>query len=87
MPDDPVAGGPVSRAELEELAALFDRSEFALDPTASSAKEARSEFENRVAKYFERIRRLPQSQSLSEFVFKAKLRTLCRQYLRRNERL
>ncbi len=53
MPDDSVPGGAVARAELEQLARLFDRFEFAFDPWARKTKEAESKFDDEVRRLFD----------------------------------
>ena len=83
MPDDGVAEGTLTRAEIAELASLFDRFEFAFDPLAVAAKEAESAFEEKVLLLFhERV--LPKYRSVTFGVFRAKIKTVCREYLRKN---
>lgn len=42
----------ITRDEIAELAVLFDRFEYAFDPTSISAREAESQFEDRVLQLF-----------------------------------
>jgi endonuclease III-like uncharacterized protein len=85
MPDDGFSGRTVSRGELERLAALFDRYEFAFDPCSQEAKEAESSFNNSVREMFERHVK-PQAASVNYQVFHAKIRTLCRDFLRKERK-
>ena len=83
MSDPEVPGGAVSRDDLAALAALFDRYAYAFDPLSLAAREARSQFEDRVLQLF-RERVQPNFQSLSLGDFRAKIRSLCRERLRKN---
>ena len=80
MPEDGFPEGVVTRTEIAELAALFDRFEFALDPRSLSAE---SEFESRVRRLFlERV--APGYASVGFGAFHCRIKTLCRAYLRKN---
>jgi len=81
MPERDVPEGFVSRNEIAELASLFERFEFAFDPRSVSAREAESEFEDRIGRmFFERVQ--PHFTSVSMNAFRARLKSLCRIYLR-----
>jgi hypothetical protein len=83
MPEDGLSEGIVTRNELSELAALFDQFEFAFDPLSIQAKEAESQFENRVRSIFdERISVSYPNVSLA--VFFCRVKSACRLYLRKN---
>lgn len=75
----------VSRSELEELADLFDRFEFALDPLSAKAREAESEFENKVRQLFS-SRIAPKYPDLGLSVFRCRVRTWCRRFLQKSSR-
>lgn len=75
--------GAITRLELVELAELFDKFEFAFDPRSRAAKEAESEFENRIRALFEE--RVASSYSSVSFTaFHCRVKSLCRSYLRKN---
>jgi hypothetical protein len=81
--EDGIPEGAVSGAEVEALAVLFDQYENAFDPLSPEAKEAESQFEDRVmALYQERV--VPTYQSVTFAGFRCKLRSLCRAYLRKS---
>ncbi len=82
MPEDRLAEGVVTRAELAELARLFDESENSFDPAAEAAAQAKAEFNQRVKQLFDE-HVVPNCRSVDESSFCAKVRTLCREYLRR----
>jgi hypothetical protein len=83
MSEPEVPAGIVSRDDLAALAALFDRYAYAFDPLSLEAREARSQFEDRVLQlYCERVE--PNYQSVSLGDFRAKIRSLCREHLRKN---
>lgn len=82
MPEDRPSGGLVTRAQLEELAALFDRFEFAIDPLSVEAREAESQFNSRIYEIF-RTEIAPHYSSVSEAVFRGKIRTACRALIRK----
>lgn len=73
----------VSRSELEKLADLFDKFEFAIDPLSSEAREAESEFENRVRQLFS-SRVEPRYPDLDLSVFRCGVRTWCRRFLKKS---
>lgn len=75
--------GLVTRAELAELAALFDHFEFAFDPRSTIAREAESEFDDRVRKLFEE-KVVPAYPHLSFPLFYCKVKSACRTFLRKN---
>jgi hypothetical protein len=83
MPEDGISGEAVSKAELEELADLFDKFEFAFDPLSRSAKEAESRFEDRIRQIYEE-KIAPNYPHIGLVVFSCKVKTLCRVYLKRN---
>lgn len=83
MSEDRFPEGVVTRTELAELAALFDQFEFAFDPRSSVAKEAESEFDNRVRQVFDE-RVIPAHPNLSFPLFYCKLKLVCRTFLRKN---
>lgn len=82
MPGDRPSEGVVTRAELAELARLFDESQNSFDPASEAAVQARVDFNRRVKRLWEE-RVAPRYQSLPESVFRAKIRTWCREYSRR----
>ena len=64
MSEERVPEGTITGDEIAELAVLFDRYEFAFDPLARAAREAESEFEDRVKHlYSERVQ--PKYSSIS----------------------
>ena len=78
------SSGDITEAELNDLAHLFDRSEFALDPLSSESKESKLQFEGKVRTLFlERIQ--GKYSSISFNLFRLRMRTACRVYLRKNE--
>lgn len=81
MPEDRIAEGDVTRAELVELAGFFDASENSFDPASDEAAQAKAEFDRRVKQLFEE-RVASRYSSLTESVFRAKVRSWCREYLR-----
>ena len=83
MPDDGLSEGIVTRAELARLANLFDQFEFAFDPLSMIAKEAEAEFENRVRAIFEE-RVSPHHPHLSFELFRCRVQSACRRFLRKN---
>ncbi|MBI5386712.1 MAG: hypothetical protein HZA90_18730 [Verrucomicrobia bacterium] len=83
MSEDGTPEGLVSRDEIAQLAALFDRFEFAFDPRATATKEAESDFDNLVTKLFEeRVR--AEHPEVSFTTFYCRIKTHCRIYLRKN---
>ncbi len=73
----------ITRDEIGELAFLFDRYEFAFDPLARATKEAESEFEERVRALFaERVQ--ARYSSVSFAAFHCRIKSLCREHLRKN---
>jgi hypothetical protein len=83
MSEDGIPEGTITRDELAELACLFDRFEFAFDPRALAAREAESEFEERVQTLFtERVQ--SRYDSISFAAFHCRVKSLCRVYLRKN---
>lgn len=83
MSEPEPAEGLVSRDDLAALAALFDRSEFALDPLSEDCRLAEIEFEDRVRQIF-RERVQPAFPGVGYTVFRSKVKSLCRLYLRKN---
>lgn len=83
MSDERVPAGVVTRTELVELAVLFDRFEFALDPRATDAKEAESEFCDRLRSLFD-DRVTPAHPHLPFSLFYSKVKSACRTFLRKN---
>ena len=83
MPEHGVPEGAISREDIAELAALFDRFEYAFDPLSLRAKEAESKFEDRLLLLF-RERVEPNYSSVSFTGFRCRIRSLCRAYLRNN---
>jgi hypothetical protein len=71
----------VSQGDIEELAKLFNRSEYADDPNSRDAKEAEAQYGHQVKMlYEERIA----PNSISYFDFKGHLTRRCREFLKRN---
>lgn len=83
MPEDGPAGGAVTRRELAELAELFDRFEFAFDPLSTAAKEAESAFDDQLRALYEQ-RVAPAHPQVAFATFHARVRFLCRAYLKKN---
>lgn len=78
----PGAPGAVSRVELDRLASLFDRFEFALDPDSVEAQEAERLFNQEVERiYQEKVS--VNYRGLSLETFRSAVRTQCRRRLRR----
>ena len=83
MSEDGIPEGSITGNEIAELALLFDRFEFAFDPLSRAAREAESEFQEKVKNLFsERIE--PRYSSVSFIVFHSRVKSLCRAYLRKN---
>jgi hypothetical protein len=82
MSDDRISEGNISRAELAELAVLFDQFEFAFDPLSLAARESESTFDDLVLSLFEE-RVKPNHPALPLHIFHSKIRSLCRAYLRK----
>ncbi len=83
MSEDGIPEGIITRDEVAELAFLFDRYEFAFDPLCLAAREAESDFEERIRVLFaERVQ--PFYSSLSFAAFHCRIKSLCRAYLRKN---
>jgi hypothetical protein len=83
MSEDATSEGTITRIELTGLADLFDKFEFAFDPRSTAAKEAESEFDDKVKQLFEeRVR--PNHPEVGFAVFHCRLKSLCREYLRKN---
>ena len=83
MSEDGFPEGLVTRTELAEFAVLFDQFEFAFDPSSITAREAESEFGNRVRKIFEE-QVIPVHPHLAFPLFYCKLKSACRTFLRKN---
>jgi hypothetical protein len=83
MSEDRIPEGIITRDELAELACLFDRYEFAFDPRSLAAREAESDFEQRIRALFaDRIQ--PNFGSVSFTAFHCRIKSICRAYLRKN---
>jgi hypothetical protein len=83
MSEDGIPQGIITRDEVAELASLFDRYEFAFDPRSRTAREAESDFEERIRTLFaERVQ--PRYASISFTAFHCRLKSLCRAYLRKD---
>jgi hypothetical protein len=75
--------GIITRDEIAELAYLFDRYEFAFDPRSLAAREAESDFEEKVRNLFaERVQ--PQYASITFTAFHCRIKSLCRIFLKKN---
>ena len=83
MPGHEDAGGIVSLDDIARLAVLFDRCEHAFDPTEPEAASAGARFEEDAAKIW-RSRVQPVFPTVDLAHFRAKVRTLRRQYLKKN---
>jgi len=83
MPEHGIPEGAISREDIAELAVLFDSFEYALDPLSVAAKRAESAFEDRVLMLF-RERVEPAYRTVSFAAFRARVKTLCREFLRKN---
>ncbi len=85
MPDNSDAGGLVSLTDLKQLAELFDAAENALVPDSPEAKAAQIAFDSAVQQIYDcKVAMNTQFASVAQPIFKAKLRSLCRQFLRKN---
>jgi hypothetical protein len=83
MSEDGIPEWTITRDEVAELACLFDRYEFAFDPRSLAAREAESDFEERIRTLFaERVQ--PRYPSISFAAFNCRIKSLCRAYLRKN---
>lgn len=83
MAEDRPATGAITRAELEELADLFDQFEFAFDPLAVQARQAESQFMDKVrALYDQRV--VPRHPEVPFAAFASHVRLGGRAYLRKN---
>ena len=83
MSEDGISGGLVSKAELAELAGLFDQFEFAFDPRSVAAREAESAFDEKLRAIFEE-RVKPNYPHFPFTIFYSKTRTLCREFIKKN---
>jgi len=77
--------GDITRAELAELAALFDQFEFAFDPLSLAAREAESRFDDQVRSLFDQ-RIGPKYPEVDFTSFYCKVKSACRAYLRKQLR-
>ena len=83
MSEDGIPEGTITRDKIVELACLFDRYEFAFDPRSLTAREAESDFEERIRTLCaERVQ--PHYASISFAAFHCRIKSLCRAYLRKN---
>ena len=82
MPENGIPEGDITRAELAGLAELFDGFEFARNPLSRDAAEAEVQFNSRVQAMFDE-RVFPSHPKLSFVAFQARVRLLCRLYLRK----
>jgi hypothetical protein len=83
MSEHELAEGAITRDEIAELTCLFDRFEFAFNPLSIDAKEAESDFEERIRALFtERVQ--PHFSSISFAAFHCRIKSCCRSYLRKN---
>lgn len=83
MPEPGDAAGIIPLAELAELAALFDSCEHAFEPTSPEAEAAGRQFEDRAHELW-LMHVKPSHPAITLPIFCAKLRTLCRQFLKKN---
>lgn len=84
MSGDGFSEGDLTRTELGELAELFDRFQFAFDPTEEAARCAEADFDRRLADLFE-ARVHPIHPQLRLEVFSARIRVRCWEYLKKNK--
>ncbi len=83
MPEPDSADGLVSRDDIKDLAVLFDRCEFALDPLSEDCRLAEMEFEDRLHVLFcEKVH--PRFSGVEFIVFRSKAKSLCRVFLKKN---
>lgn len=83
MSEHELAAGTITRDEIADLANLFDRFEFAFDPLSLAAREAESEFEEKIRALFaERVRQ--HYPNVPFATFHCRVKSCCRAYLRRN---
>lgn len=83
MSEDHAASGVISREDIAELSVLFDRFEFALDPTSEDCKLAEIEFEDTVKRLFDE-KVAPNYPDFSLMAFRCHIRGLSRKFLRKN---
>ena len=83
MPEDGIPERAITKSELADLADLFDKFEFAFDPLSTSAKEAESKFDDIMREIFEQ-KVPPAYPHLSFIAFSFKIRSVCREFLRKN---
>jgi hypothetical protein len=75
MSEGGIPQGTITANEIAQLALLFDRYEFAFDPLSRDAREAESEFEERIKSLFsERV--LPRYSSVSFATFHCRAKSL-----------
>lgn len=73
----------ISSSEIAQLAELFDRSEFAIDPTSEECKEATVAF-SKLVDTLHKEKILPYSSSITLHQFRCAVRKQCRDYIRKN---
>ena len=84
MPEAGYPEGAVSRADIVELAGLFDRFEFAIDPTSEDCRLAEAWFEDRVRQLYA-TKVVAAFPMVSLTLFRCRVRSLCRAYFKRNK--
>ena len=75
MANETGSSGHISREQLDQLVALFDRSEYALDPNSRDAKEAESDFNSLLDRLFQEVTQ--KGLSLAPTQFRAMVRQRC----------
>lgn len=82
MPGETVPEGSISRAEIAELAELFDQFSHALNPHSTEAQQAESRFNDLALDLYET--RVKNVVSAGYPEFSRYLRHYCREFLKRN---
>ena len=83
MSNDSASEGLVSRTDIADLALLFDRFEYSIDPISDDCRMAEVEFEDRVERLYSE-RALPNYPTITLMRFRCHVRSLCRQFLKKN---
>ena len=84
MSESEHAAGLISSSELEEVAIIFDRFEFAIDPTSQDCRLAEAEFNSKLRMFYDRVSK--EYKSLTYHDFRCGLRNRCREIIRNRNR-
>ncbi len=85
MPEDGAPERGISRNDIVEIAGIFDRYEFAIDPTSEDCRQAEAEFEDRVRQIFEE-KIAPYFPDVQLRDFRCHVRVLCRRFIQKEMR-